>query len=84
MVQDVPFVLSSGAERVREVMVENLCSYPILRYFDVTRPALLYTDASHCSVGAVFGQIDEQGRESVCEYFGRALRKHEQIIQLVR
>ena len=58
-------------------MVETLCSYPILRYFDVTRPALLYTDASYCSIGAALGQIDEQGHEYVCEYFGRALRKHE-------
>ena len=58
-------------------MVEKLCSYPILRYFDVTRPALLYTDASDYSVGAILGQIDEQGREFVCEYFGRSLRKHE-------
>ena len=40
-VQDVPFVCSSEAESAREVMVEKLCSYPILRYFDVTRPALL-------------------------------------------
>ena len=28
-------------------------------------------------MGAVLGQIDEQGREFVCEYCGRALRKHE-------
>ena len=46
-------------ERAREVMVEKLCSYPILSYFDVTRPAWLYTDASYCIVGAVLGQIDE-------------------------
>ena len=59
------------------MMVEKLCSYPILRYFDVTRPARLYTDASDYSVGAVLGQMDEQGREFVCEYFGRALRKNE-------
>ena len=58
-VQGVPFVWSSEAERARQVMVEKLCSYPILRYFDVTRPAWLYTDASYCSVGAVVGQIDE-------------------------
>ena len=58
-------------------MVEKLCSYRILRYFDVTRPALLYTDASYCSIGDVLGQIDEQGHEYVCEYFGRTLRKHE-------
>ena len=66
-VQGVSFVWSSEAESVREVMVEKFCSYPILRYFDVTRPALLYTDARVCSVGAVLGQIDEQGREFVCE-----------------
>ena len=28
-------------------------------------------------MSAVLGQIDEQGLEFVCEYFGRALRKHE-------
>ena len=76
-VQGIPFIWSSEAERARQIMVEQLCSYPILRYFDVTRPALLYIDASNCSMGAVLGQIDEQGREFVCEYFGRALRKHE-------
>ena len=59
------------------MMVEKLCSYPILRYFDVTRPALLYTDASDYGGRAVLEQIDEQGREFVCEYFGRALRKNE-------
>ena len=59
--QGVPFVLSSEAERVREVMVEKLCSYPILRYFHVTRPALLYTNASYCSIGAVLGQIEGTG-----------------------
>ena len=42
-------------------MDEKLYNYPILRYFDGTRPALLYTDASYCSIGAVLGQIDEQG-----------------------
>ena len=83
-VQGVPFVWSSEEERAREVMVEKLCGYPILRYFDVTRPALLYTDASYCSIGAVLGQIDEQGHDHVFEYFGRALRNMKRIIQLVR
>ena len=49
----------------------------MLRYFDVTWPALLYTDASYCSIGAVLGQIDGKGHEYVCEYFVRALPKHE-------
>ena len=58
-------------------MVEKLCSYPVLRYFDVTRPAVLYTDASRFSIGAILGQVGEDGNEYVCEFFGRALRKHE-------
>ena len=36
-VEGVPFVCSSEAERAREVMVETLCTYPILRYFDGER-----------------------------------------------
>ena len=58
-------------------MVEKLCSYPILRYFDVTRPAVLYTNASGFSIGAILGQVGEDGKEYVCEFFGRALRKYE-------
>ena len=61
----------------KKLWFQKLCSYATLRYFNVTRPALLYTDASYCSIGAVLGQIDEQEHEYVCEYFGRALRKHE-------
>ena len=76
-IQGVPFVWSSEAERAREILVEKLCSYPILRYFDVTRPAVLYTDASGFSIGAILGQVGEDAKEYVCEFFGRALRKHE-------
>ena len=37
IIHGVPFVWSSEAESAREVMVEQLCSYPILRFFDVTQ-----------------------------------------------
>ena len=49
-IQGVPFVWSSEAERAREILVEKLRSYQILRYLDVTRLALLYTDASSFSI----------------------------------
>ena len=61
-IQGVPFVWSSEAEWAREILVEKLCSYPILRYFDVTRPAVLYTDASGFSIGAILGQIGKDGK----------------------
>ena len=76
-IRGVSFELSSEAERAREILFEKLCSYPILRYFDVTRPAVLYTDANGFSIGAILGQVEEDGKEYVCEFFGRALRKHE-------
>ena len=57
-IQDVSFVWSSEAGLAREILVEKLCSYPILRYFKVTRPAVLYTDASGFSIGAILGQVE--------------------------
>ena len=73
------FHLFDPAKRkeLEKLWLKNCVAYPILRYFDVTGPALLYTDASYCSIGAVLGQIDKQRRQYVCEYFDRALRKHE-------
>ena len=40
-------------------------------------PALFYTDANGFSNDAILGQVGEDGKEYVCEFFGRALRKHE-------
>ena len=53
--------------------MDKFCSYPILRYFDVTRLALLYTDASGFSIGAILGQVGDDGKElfaniSACHY----------------
>ena len=38
---------------------------------------MLYTDASGFSIGTILGQVGEDGKEYVCEFFGRALQKHE-------
>ena len=45
-IQGVPLEWFSEAERAWEILVEKLCSFLILRYFDITRPALIYTHAS--------------------------------------
>ena len=73
----VPFVWFSEAERARETVIEKLCSYPILRYFDVTRPVLFYTDASIFSIGGIPEQVADDGKEYASEFFSRSLRKHE-------
>ena len=82
-IRGVPFEWSSEAERAREILVEKLCSYPILRYFNVTRSAVLYTYASGFSIGAKLGRVGEDGKKYVCEFFGRALRKHERNYSVI-
>ena len=65
-------------------MVEKLCSYPNIRYLDVARPAWLYTDVSNFSIGAVLRQIDEHGREYVCEFLAEHYVNMKRITQLAR
>ena len=72
---------SNQADRAREILIEKLCSYPILRYFVVTGPALLSTDVGSFSIGAILGQIGDDGKEYACEYFRRSLRNMNEIIQ---
>ena len=45
-----------------------LCSSPVLASPDFTRPITLQTDASHCGVGAVLSQYDDDGLEHPVAY----------------
>ena len=55
----------------------HLCSAPVLAYPDFTKPFLLDIDASDTGIGAVFSQLDENGRECVIAYSSRLLSKPE-------
>ena len=42
----------------------------------------MYTDSSGYSVGYLIGQTVDEGKDYVCEYGGRSLRKHEKAYRI--
>ena len=54
-----------------------LCSPPVLRSPDFTKPFVLQTDASDIAVGAVLSQQDESGHDHPVAYFSRKLLPRE-------
>jgi hypothetical protein len=71
---DQPFRWTEEAEQAFQQLKKALTSAPILAYPDFQRQFILYTDASNKALGYVLGQRDDQGRERVIAYGGRALR----------
>ncbi len=55
-----------------------LCSDLVLRSPDYSRPFLVQTDASQTGVGAVLGQVNEEGEEHPILYLSRKLLPREQ------
>lgn len=55
-----------------------LCSNPILRSPDFSKPLLLQTDASNRRVGAILSQIDDNNEEHPVGFFSCKLLPHEQ------
>ena len=74
--KDAPFLWNPRAQEAFETLKRLLTSAPILAYPRFHEPYLLYTDASGIAVGFVLSQ-EQDGKEKVIEYGGRALHKHE-------
>ena len=55
-----------------------LCSEPILRSPDFSRPFVLQTDASDRGVGAVLSQCDDEGQDHPIAFFSRKLLPREE------
>jgi hypothetical protein len=51
-----------------------LVSAPILRMPDFKKTFIIYSDASNLALGAILGQIDDEGREYVIMYISRLLK----------
>ena len=49
----------------------------VLRRIDYEKPLILHTDFSNRGLGAVLGQLDEDGNEYMCACISRSLNKHE-------
>jgi len=75
--KNVKFIWSDECEQSFNMLKDALTSYPVLRLADVSRPFLLYTDASGYAVGAILAQIDDDGKEYVVAYASRLMTKHE-------
>ena len=73
----MPFKLTQEYDSAFNLLKEILCSYPILRNPDFSRPFILYTDASHIALGAVLSQIDDHGQEYVVAYASKLLKEAE-------
>ena len=77
--KDSKFQWTEQCEVAFKKLKEKLTSPPILAFPDFSDDSsfLLYTDASHQSIGYVLGQRDKKGREVVIGYAGRSLRPAE-------
>ena len=78
MRKDVPYVW--GAEqKASYATLRGLMTRPgiLLRPIDPKRELILHTDWSVHGIGAVLGQLDDDGNEYLCACISRSLNKHE-------
>ena len=69
---------TTDCQNAFETLKRALVSPPILRFVDMNKEFILSTDASGGALGYVLGQMDDDGREYVIAYGGRAIRPEEQ------
>ncbi len=74
--KDVAWTWSDEAQEVF-TLKEKLSKFPILRRPDFNKVFILHTDWSALSIGAILGQLDEEGKEYVIAYASRSNNKAE-------
>ena len=75
--EGVEYEWSDECESAYAVLVDKLCTEPILRQPDMSRPFILHTDASMEAVGAALTQMDDDGNEYSVEYRSKTFKRHE-------
>ena len=75
--KDTTFVWSEKCQNALDTLKDALTTAPILAFPDMEKPFILTCDASRSGIGYILGQLDDQGRERVIEYNGRALHAAE-------
>ena len=73
----VPFVWSQECENALSKLKQALTSAPILAFPNMNKPFILTCDASRSGLGYILGQLDENNKERVIEFGGRALHGSE-------
>ena len=67
------FIWSEDCEKSFVNIKEFLCSQPVLEIFDKDLPIRIYTDASLDGIGAIFKQVQNNGKEKPVAYFSKKL-----------
>jgi len=68
---------TDACQEAFQTLKDSLSSAPILGFPNMNKEFILSTDASGTAIGYVLGQKDDQGKEYVIAYGGRALTKDE-------
>ena len=71
------FVWASEHRKAFDALKLALTTAPVLGYPDFDREFILETDASLIGLGAVFSQVDEEGKTHVIAYASQTLRPSE-------
>ncbi len=75
--KDVAQTWSEEAKETFNTFNEKLLEFPILKRFDFSKVFILHTDWNAFSIGAIFGQLGEKGKEYVATYASRSNNKAE-------
>ncbi|CAC5423934.1 unnamed protein product [Mytilus coruscus] len=75
--KDKEYVWTDKCQISFENLKQALTTAPVLSYPDMSKPFILTCDASGSVIGYILGQLDENGKERVISYSGRALRNNE-------
>ncbi|CAC5371569.1 unnamed protein product [Mytilus coruscus] len=75
--KDKEYVWTDKCQISFENLKQALTTAPVLSYPDMSKPFILTCDASDSAIGYILGQLDENGKERVISYSGRALRNNE-------
>lgn len=74
--KDKPFKWEEAQEEAYKFFTTALCTEPVLKYPDFSKPFVLSTDASNTAIGAVLSQV-HHGQEHPIAYASRQLNKAE-------
>jgi len=75
--KDVAWTWSDEAQEAFNTLKEKLSKFPILRRLDFNEVFILHTDWSALGIGAILGQLDEEGKEYVIAYASQSNNKAE-------
>jgi len=73
--KDQKFIWTEECQRSFEKVKDILCSQPALEIYDL--PINIYTDASLQGIGAIFKQVQQDGKEKTVAYFSKKLHEYQ-------